>query len=135
MSILFGAVVATQALNHISYLLRGSYLLTVVTIYLAAALLYHGIWNIILFPNVFSPLRKIDGPSSHWFYGHFREIFRDPIGTPHLKWMKQYPTQPFIRYHGLFKGERLLVNSQAALQYILTHCYDYPKPAGMSTRT
>lgn len=128
MYLVVGAILVTQVLSHVGRLVAHSYLGTLATIYITLAFLYQFAWKIFLWPNVFSPLRAIPGPTGHWFYGNFREIFREQIGVNHLKWMKEYPNQPFIRYHGLFNQERLLTNTQAAHQYILTNCYEYPKP-------
>lgn len=128
MSLLVASALATQALHHYDGLIANSYSITAIAVYSAVAFLYHFLWKIILWPNFFSPLRRIPSPASHWFYGNFREILKQPSGVCHLIWQKQFPKQPFIRYHGLFNEERVLINTQAAHQYILTNCYDYPKP-------
>lgn len=131
MSLIVGSIVATQVLHHFQFLLAQSYVGTVAAIYVATAFSYYFVWKILLWPNIFSPLRAIPGPPGHWFYGNFREIFKNPIGEHHIEWMKEFPQEPFIRYHGLFNAERLLVNTQAAHQHILTNCYEYPKPADL----
>ena len=121
------SVAAAQVLNHYNRL-PFNYYATAISIYATIAFCYYFIWTVVLYPNIFSPLRKVPGPRGHWFYGQFREIFREEIGVPHLRWVKEHPGAAFIRYTGLFGKERLLVVSQAAHQYILTNCYNYPKP-------
>lgn len=131
MYIVAGSVLSAQILHHFDKL-PANYYVTLVSIYLLGAFSYYVLYSILLVPNVLSPLRKIPGPETPLFFGNFREIFRDEVGLPHLKWVKQFPGASFIRYHGLFNRERLLVVSQAAHQYILTNCYNYPKPPDVS---
>lgn len=127
-----GSIAATQVLNHYHKLAFGSYVATALIIYAVVILSVFGIWESVLWPRFLSPLRKVKGPDTHWFWGNFRELFREPVGARHLQWQKQFPGEPFIRYNGLFHWERLLVNTQAAHQHILTNCYDFPKPSGIS---
>lgn len=131
MYFVIASLLATQLLAHCDLLIAKSYVDTLVAIYTSVNFIYHVIWNMFLWPGIFSPLRAIPGPPGHWLYGNFREIFKGAIGVEHMKWMKAYPNQAFVRYHGLFGQERLLVTSQAAHQYILTNCYDYPKPTDL----
>ncbi|CCG80988.1 putative Cytochrome P450 monooxygenase [Taphrina deformans PYCC 5710] len=126
------ALLGAQVLNHFDKLVFQSYFGTICVLHAAAAFSYYIVWRMFLWRWIFSPLRGVGGPKSHWFYGNFREIFKEDIGVPHIRWMKAHHDQPFIRYFGLFGYERVLVNSLPALQHILTNCYDFPKSGNLA---
>lgn len=49
-------------------------------------------WSAIIYPKLFSPLRKLPQPSGGSFInGHFWTIFREPTGVPHKEWMRTVP--------------------------------------------
>ncbi|BFZ56603.1 hypothetical protein PYCC9005_003650 [Savitreella phatthalungensis] len=125
------SALAAQAVRH--FLLPQYAITTIVLPILSVTLFsYYFIWRIFLWPNFFSPIRRVPGPKGHWFYGNFREIFREDPGEPHLRWMTEHPNEPIIRYTALFASERLMIASPKAHQYIMTNCYAYPKPADVS---
>jgi hypothetical protein len=44
-------------------------------------------WRVILWPNLFSPLRHLPGPKGgSWWNGQFSEILKNPTGVPMEKW-------------------------------------------------
>lgn len=127
--ITLSSVLIAQTLRYLGVVDPATNLILVILPVLSTTLFcFYFLWRVILYPNVFSPLRAVPGPKSHWFYGNFPEIIKEPPAEPHLRWMTSFPGTPFIRYHGLFKSERLMVVSPKAHQYIMTNCYAYPKP-------
>ncbi|KAI8964912.1 cytochrome P450 [Daldinia sp. FL1419] len=88
-------------------------------------------YRIILYPNLFSPLRHLPGPKDHnLVLGQEVKKFRaDGPASVQLQWMRKWPDAPFIRYVSFAGKEVLLVNSLAAHKAILqTHVYDFVKP-------
>lgn len=47
-----------------------------------------GIFTVFLFPQYFSPLRKLPGPKGddHWMMGQYPRIVRQPTGVPMIEW-------------------------------------------------
>ncbi|KAI0174420.1 cytochrome P450 [Pestalotiopsis sp. NC0098] len=88
-------------------------------------------YRLVLYPNYFSPLRHLPGPSGgHLFLGQTVNILRaeTPV-TLFNEWMHKWPDAPFIRYLGVGNQEFLLANSPAAYKAVLqTHCYSFRKP-------
>ncbi|KAI0881089.1 cytochrome P450 [Annulohypoxylon maeteangense] len=86
---------------------------------------------ILLYPSYFSPLRHLPGPNDHnLLLGQEVKKFQaeSPVDIQ-LKWMRQWPDAPFIRYRSFAGNEVLLVNSLAAYKAVLqTHVYDFIKP-------
>ncbi|KAH8657841.1 cytochrome P450 [Xylariales sp. PMI_506] len=88
-------------------------------------------YRVFLYPKYFSPLRHIPGPrDGHWLLGQAINIAS--ADSPHacyVKWMREYPDAPFIRYLTLGNSEVLMVNSPNAFKEILqTQCYSFQKP-------
>ncbi|KXX81914.1 Cytochrome P450 734A6 [Madurella mycetomatis] len=108
------------------------------------------VWNVILYPKVFSPLRGLPEPSGNsWFMGQFAKIYANSSGVPHMGWYEVFPTGTLqhlaslltvcrinsvpndgvIRYLGPFNLERLFITSPKALAEVLvTKNYDFSKP-------
>lgn len=67
---------------------------------------------------------------NHWFFGQFINIAK--ADSPHacyVKWMKEHPEAPFIRYLTFANAEVLMVNSPNAFREVLqTQCYSFEKP-------
>ncbi|KAI0009580.1 cytochrome P450 [Xylariaceae sp. FL0662B] len=89
------------------------------------------IYRVVLYPNIFSPLRHLPGPKDHdLLLGQEVKKFRadSPVGLQ-LEWMYRWPDAPFIRYISFAGKEALVVNSLAAHKAVLqTHVYDFVKP-------
>ncbi|GKT82939.1 LOW QUALITY PROTEIN: cytochrome P450 [Colletotrichum tofieldiae] len=92
-----------------------------------------GIFVVFLFPQYFSSLRSIPGPTNdHWLMGQYPRIMREPTGVPMIEWINTIPHEGIIRYRGLFNQERLLITSPKALAEVLvTHNYDFRKPGAV----
>ncbi|KAK4229991.1 cytochrome P450 4V2 [Podospora fimiseda] len=91
------------------------------------------VWKVVLYPKLFSPLRKFPGPKpGSFFMGNFIEIRQHPTGVPHRKWINSIPNNGIIRYLSLFNFERLLITSPEALREVLTtKNYEFQKPSNM----
>ncbi|KAL3417262.1 cytochrome P450 [Phlyctema vagabunda] len=107
-----------------------TYIGTLFQLYVAQFLLW-AVWRVFLWPNFFSPLRKLPSPSggSRW-NGQFARISSEATGQPHCDWVNTVPHDGLIRYLGLLNAERLLVASPKALAEVLTtKSYDFVKPS------
>jgi cytochrome P450 len=72
-------------------------------------------------------MRTLPGPtSSHWFYGNFKEILNAENSVLHEKWSKDYG--PTFKYYGFLNIARICTMDTRAINYILTHNYEYQKP-------
>ncbi|KAL8832278.1 MAG: hypothetical protein Q9170_004935, partial [Blastenia crenularia] len=89
------------------------------------------IWNIILYPKFFSPLRDLPEPKENsLFMGQFAAIKNGPTGAPQQKWLNEVPNDGLIRYLNVFNEERLLITGPKALGEVLTtKNYDFVKPS------
>ncbi|KAL0636831.1 hypothetical protein Q9L58_004189 [Maublancomyces gigas] len=91
-------------------------------------------YRTVLYPRFFSSIRHIPTPKgAHWLLGHFPEIFRNPTGTPHVKWVEELSNnEGLIRYIGLFGGERIMPCNAKTLSEVLHHkSYQFVKPPFM----
>lgn len=104
------------------------------------------LWQAILYPKLFSPLRHLPTPSvsenmypfspptelekgGTFLNGHFAIIAKEPTGTPHRRWLNEVPNDGLIYYRALLNQERLLITSPQALSEVLTlKSYDFIKP-------
>nr|AVY05534.1 cytochrome P450 monooxygenase [Nodulisporium sp.] len=89
------------------------------------------IYRVILYPNLFSPLRHIPGPKDHNLVlgQEVRKFKAESPFSVQVGWMRRWPDAPFIRYLSFAGKEVLLVNSLAAHKAVLqTHVYDFVKP-------
>ncbi|KAK8080878.1 cytochrome P450 [Apiospora hydei] len=88
-------------------------------------------YRVFLYHRYFSPLRHLPGPTdNHFLFGQSINFMRSesPTGL-YVKWMKQWPDAPVIRYLGVFNREVLVVNSPTAYKHLLqNNCYSFVKP-------
>ncbi|KAL8998338.1 MAG: hypothetical protein Q9169_002551 [Polycauliona sp. 2 TL-2023] len=88
-------------------------------------------WNVVLYPNYFSPLRHLPEPTGNsWFMGQFKAIRTEPTGAPQRRWANEVPNKGLIRYRNVLNEERILITRTKALAEVLaTKNYDFIKPA------
>ncbi|KAL2044903.1 hypothetical protein N7G274_002678 [Stereocaulon virgatum] len=89
------------------------------------------LWQAVLWPRLFSPLRHLPTPKGGSFFnGHFTTITKEPSGHPHRRWFAEVPNKGLIYYKTLLNQERLLPTSPEALrETLMTKCYEFEKPA------
>ncbi|KAF4997881.1 hypothetical protein FDECE_11963 [Fusarium decemcellulare] len=89
-------------------------------------------YRIFLYPKYFSPFRDLPGPTNnHFLFGQSIHFIKasSPIEL-YVKWMKQWPNAPFIRYLTFGNEEVIVANSIRAHKEIQqTQCYSFVKPA------
>ncbi|KAJ8124317.1 hypothetical protein O1611_g9323 [Lasiodiplodia mahajangana] len=92
-----------------------------------------GVWVVILWPKLFSPLRSLPEPSGgSWWNGHFKRIVAEPSGIPMREWVTTVPNDGVIRYLGMGNSERVLVTGPRALSEVLvTKNYHFEKPPAL----
>ncbi|KAJ7334856.1 cytochrome P450 [Mycena albidolilacea] len=74
-----------------------------------------------------SPIRYLPGPpSTHWFYGNLKEIFKAENSVLHEQWVQQYG--PTIKYKVFLGMTRLYTTDTTALNHFLTNSNIYQKP-------
>ncbi|KAH0589123.1 hypothetical protein H2248_004891 [Termitomyces sp. 'cryptogamus'] len=89
------------------------------------------VYQLFLYPFLFSPLRHIPGPPlGHLIYGQAPAIIKGEAGIPQRGWVKKYG--PIVRAVGPFGIERLIFMKPEALHKILVSDWvDYPRPGFM----
>ncbi|KAG6831755.1 hypothetical protein H0H92_007907 [Tricholoma furcatifolium] len=89
------------------------------------------LYQIFLYPSLFSPLRRIPGPPlGHLIYGQFPAIIKGEAGIPQREWVKRHG--PVVRVVGPIGLERLIFVKPEALHKILVSDWiDYPRPGFM----
>ncbi|KAJ3575027.1 hypothetical protein NP233_g1369 [Leucocoprinus birnbaumii] len=99
-----------------------------VAIGLSAYVTYLILHRLILWPFVFSPLRKLPGPPvGHLILGQSRQIITSESGIPQREWVKKYG--PVVRMVGPVGIERLMFLEPEALHQILVKDWlQYPRP-------
>ncbi|KAI1084355.1 cytochrome P450 [Whalleya microplaca] len=88
-------------------------------------------YRIFLYHRYFSPFRHLPGPiDNHFFFGQaFNLIKADSPPELYVKWMKQFPDAPVIRYLTFANTEVLVCNSLNSFKDVLqTNCYSFHKP-------
>ncbi|KAF2096723.1 cytochrome P450 78A3 [Rhizodiscina lignyota] len=89
-------------------------------------------YHAFIYPRFVSPLRDIPMPpgASAWFGHTFMDIRKGkPQGTSLRKWPNSVPNDGIVRFLDLFRIEKLIPVSPAALADVLaTKCYDFEKP-------
>ncbi|RYP53202.1 hypothetical protein DL768_001795 [Monosporascus sp. mg162] len=88
-------------------------------------------YRVFLYHKYFSPFRHLPGPKdNHFFFGQGINIFRADTPTAlYIKWMKEFPDAPLIRYRTVANAEVLVCNSLNSHKEILqTKCYSFRKP-------
>lgn len=88
------------------------------------------LWEAILYPKLFSPIRHLPQPKGGSFFnGQLKRISAEPTGEPHRDWIKNVPNDGLIYYTTILNQGRLLPTSPQALSEVLTtKSYDFIKP-------
>ncbi|PCH43005.1 cytochrome P450 [Wolfiporia cocos MD-104 SS10] len=102
--------------------------LTLLSLGVAVFLVWTAI-RILVAPLV-SPLRDLPGPPrDNWLYGHIRQFNQnEDAATLQQSWAETYG--PTLRMKGWMNSDRLFTIDTRALNHILSHSHDYPKPPG-----
>ncbi|KAF8458210.1 putative P450 monooxygenase [Kalaharituber pfeilii] len=89
------------------------------------------IYNVFIYPHIFSPIRSIPGPKSVSIWnGNYPLMYGKPSGEPHRKWIDELPDEGLIRYLSIFNLERVMPTNAKVLQEVLhTKSYMFEKPA------
>ncbi|RYP61314.1 hypothetical protein DL769_007763 [Monosporascus sp. CRB-8-3] len=88
-------------------------------------------YRVFLYHKYFSPFRHLPGPKdNHFFFGQVINILRADTPTSlYVKWMKEFPDAPLIRYRSVANTEVLVCNSLNSHKELLqTKCYSFRKP-------
>ncbi|CAJ2513250.1 Uu.00g013690.m01.CDS01 [Anthostomella pinea] len=88
-------------------------------------------YRIVAYPKYVSPLRHVPGPTdNHPLIGQALNLIIAKTPTElYIKWMRQYPDAPFIRYLTWANTEVLVPNNLNAHREVLqTQCYSFTKP-------
>lgn len=88
------------------------------------------LWQAILYPKLFSPIRHLPQPKGGSFFnGQLKRISAEPTGEPHRDWINSIPNDGLMYYTMILNQGRLLVISPQALSEVLTtKSYDFIKP-------
>lgn len=110
-------------------LLFGSFLWSAVG-YFTLALITQGIYQVLIYPKFFSPLRHLpQPPGGSFILGHAVKIFKENTGDPQREWIDTVPNDGMIYYTTIFNTPRVLPTSPEALKEVLSmKHYDYKKP-------
>ncbi|KAF2102495.1 putative P450 monooxygenase [Rhizodiscina lignyota] len=129
--VLVSALESFAAVTFISErLLRNAFLWTLIRLIALNVLLYI-IYLVEIWPRLLSPLRHLPRPKGALpLLGHGLAVFNRPPGRDFLRWVTEVPNDGIIHFRGFFNQDRLLVTNPKALAEILvTHPYDFEKPA------
>ncbi|RYP21857.1 hypothetical protein DL767_009176 [Monosporascus sp. MG133] len=88
-------------------------------------------YRVFLYHKYFSPFRHLPGPKdNHFFFGQAINLLRaDTPTTLYIKWMKEFPDAPLIRYRTVANIEVLVCNSLNSRKELLqTKCYSFRRP-------
>ncbi|TLD30520.1 hypothetical protein PspLS_02442 [Pyricularia sp. CBS 133598] len=89
------------------------------------------IYRIFIYPVHVSPLRHLPTPKgNHFMLGQLVNQFRAACPNElYLKWTRQWPDAPFVRFYTVANQESLLINGiEANREVFATHCYSFTKP-------
>ncbi|KAH8819241.1 putative P450 monooxygenase [Xylogone sp. PMI_703] len=88
------------------------------------------IWNVLIYPVLFSPLRHIPSAKGALpIIGHGPMTFKRPSGDQYLQMLKEIPDQSIIRIQGIFGADAVLLAHPQSLAEVLVHkSYDFEKP-------
>ncbi|KAF8898203.1 cytochrome P450 [Gymnopilus junonius] len=76
-----------------------------------------------------SPLNVLPGPpSTHFFYGNLKDIWKSENSVLHEKWVEEYGST--LKYKAFFQTSRLYTIDLKAINHILMNSYIYQKPEG-----
>ncbi|KAG8960638.1 hypothetical protein FRC03_006310 [Tulasnella sp. 419] len=89
-------------------------------------------WMVFVRPQL-SPLKDLPGPEKNdsLFWGNLKKIFVAPAGVVHEEWAAKYG--PTFTYRGFLSARRFFTMDPRAVNHILTHSIDYPKPEALRT--
>ncbi|KAI1641311.1 cytochrome P450 [Biscogniauxia mediterranea] len=88
-------------------------------------------YRIFLYHRYFSPFRHLPGPKdNHFFLGQAINFIKAKSPEElYVKWMREFPDAPVIRYLTFANNEVLVCNSLGSFKDVLqTHCYSFHKP-------
>ncbi|KAF2271560.1 cytochrome P450 [Westerdykella ornata] len=130
---LLSAIVISFIGSHYSHTLlvfSHSFLWNAVALYLTLQSA-NLIWEIIIYPFCFSPLRHLpQAPGANFLLGHYKRIFQEPTGEPQRDWIDSVPNDGVIYYRWLLNRPRVLITSPKALAEVLVQRnYEFTKPA------
>ncbi|RFU35026.1 hypothetical protein B7463_g1272, partial [Scytalidium lignicola] len=88
------------------------------------------LFDILVWPFWFSPLRNLPGPKKgNLIFGQVFNLFNSVPGELEKEWMQQHPDAPFIRYLSVGNVEVLIPTNLNAVKDVLqTNCYAFVKP-------
>ncbi|EED83509.1 predicted protein [Postia placenta Mad-698-R] len=82
--------------------------------------------RILLLPYT-SPLRDLPGPpASSWLLGNVKELMAAEDFALHFEWLEKYG--PTMKYNVWFKLPELFTIDTRAINHVLSHSQEYPKP-------
>ncbi|RYP27267.1 hypothetical protein DL768_011253 [Monosporascus sp. mg162] len=87
-------------------------------------------YRIFLYPKYISPLRHIPGPQdNNFFFGQALNLVKAETPTAlYIKWMREHPDVPLIRFLTFGNGEVIVCNSPDSFKEVLqTKCYSFRK--------
>lgn len=97
---------------------------------LGAAAAAYALWKVLYFfviERFTSPLRDLPSPPNpSWLYGNLQEISEAENSVRQEAWVQEYGTT--LKYKGWFSRDRVYTIDMRAMNHILTHSYDFPKP-------
>lgn len=97
---------------------------------LGAAAAAYALWKVLYFfviERFTSPLRDLPSPPNpSWLYGNLQEISEAENSIRQEAWVQEYGTT--LKYKGWFSRDRVYTIDMRAMNHILTHSYDFPKP-------
>ncbi|KAK8135565.1 cytochrome P450 [Apiospora sp. TS-2023a] len=88
------------------------------------------IYRIFIYPHWISPLRHLPGPrDGHFFLGQTINMFKQEYPfSIYVKWVRQFPDTPVIRYLSFANAEVLVPLTPDGLKEVLqTKCYDFSR--------
>ncbi|KAJ7661146.1 cytochrome P450 [Mycena rosella] len=82
--------------------------------------------------EVTSPIRNLSGPpSTHWFFGNFKDLFDDEISGLELGWIAKYGRT--MKIHTLFGKSQLYTADTKAMHHVLSNTHIYQKSLAVRT--
>ncbi|KAL6915016.1 hypothetical protein FSST1_012776 [Fusarium sambucinum] len=114
-----------------NYYSSQSHLAAVVTI-LLINYAFGVIFWVLLYPRLFSPLRRIPGPKAYLSAAHHSLVVKGrPSGDLFLDLAKEYPRQDIIMLNST-RDQVCIMNPQLLADLLVHNCYDFAKPKRIS---
>ncbi|KAJ5168653.1 Cytochrome monooxygenase FUM15 [Penicillium canariense] len=128
LSVLYVCVAAATFLKP-EFAIYGSRIATMVISFVIIAA-WKVIYQLVLYPAVFTPLKHIQTPSGrHWLTGNTESFFLETPYTQMREWTAKMPNEGLVRYYIVGNLERvLLTNPKALSELLVTKVYDFEKP-------